>query len=53
MIIDAAGFRFAGNADDVGRLVAAGSFFWLDIFQANASVHTAKPDLRVLTSPGR
>lgn len=41
MIIDAAGFRFVGNADDVGRLVAAGSFFWLDIFQANPSVHAA------------
>jgi Mg2+ and Co2+ transporter CorA len=37
IIIDAAGVRLAGDAAEVAKVVAAGGFFWLDIFGGDAS----------------
>jgi Mg2+ and Co2+ transporter CorA len=41
MIVDAGGARLVADASDVGRQVAVGTLFWLDIFSADASVHSA------------
>jgi Mg2+ and Co2+ transporter CorA len=37
IIVDAAGVRLAGDATEVAKVVAAGGFFWLDIFGGDAS----------------
>jgi Mg2+ and Co2+ transporter CorA len=41
MIIDATGVRPVAGAAEVAKSVAAGKFFWLDIFDADATAHAA------------
>jgi hypothetical protein len=41
MIIDASGVRPASNALEVGKQVAAGRFFWLDISGGDSSARQA------------